>query len=111
MVTDYQMYRGKCREICEMMLLERPELILVRGYYHCPMWGKQEHWWLKDSAGNIIDPSVRQFPTKGIAAEYEEFNGICECAECGVEKLETEMIFESNYAFCSGKCLMRFVGL
>ena len=109
--SDYETYRGKCKEFCETMQTLRPELTLVRGYYHCPMWGKQEHWWLKDQQGNIIDPTVKQFPTKGIAAEYEEFDGICECAECREEFKEEDGKFESNYAFCSSKCLMRFVGL
>lgn len=109
--TDYEIYRGKCKEFCETMLTVRPELTLVRGYYHCPMWGRQEHWWLKDSQGDIIDPTVKQFPTKGVAAEYEEFAGVCECAECGKEFKEKDGKFESNYAFCSSKCLMRFVGL
>ena len=45
--------------------------------------------------------------------EYEEFNGMCECAECGKEFEEgtPESRYESRYAFCSGACLMRFVGI
>lgn len=111
MQTDYEKYRGKCKEYCEEVLKDKPELTLVRGYYHCPMWGKQEHWWLKDEKGNIIDPTVKQFPTKGIAAEYEEFNGICECAECGKEFKEEEGRFHGNYAFCSSRCFGHFVGV
>ena len=109
--TDYAKYRGKCKEYCEELMDNDSSLTLVRGYYHCPMWGKQEHWWCKDSDGNIVDPTVNQFPTKGAAAEYEEFNGLIECANCGKEVTEEEAIFESNYGFCSGTCICRFVGL
>ena len=110
-VEDYVKYRGKCKSMCEAVLVDRPELTLVRGFYMCPMWGEQQHWWLKDAEGNIIDPSVRQFPTKGIGAEYIEFDGTCECAECGKSFKEDDGKFESNYAFCSTPCLMKFVGL
>lgn len=109
--TNYAEYRGKCKELSEALCHQDKSLTLVRGFYHCPMWGKQHHWWVKDSNGNIIDPTIKQFPTEGIAAEYEEFNGVCECDQCGKEFNETDGKFESNYAFCSGECLCKFVGL
>lgn len=109
--SDYLKYRGKCKQMCEVLLAERPELTLVRGFYHCPYWGEQQHWWLKDPEGNIVDPTVKQFPTKGAGAVYVEFNGTCECKECGNSFKEEDGKFESNYSFCSNKCLMHFVGL
>jgi hypothetical protein len=103
--------RGKCKEMSEELVREDNSLTLVRGFYHCPMWGKQQHWWVKDKDGNIIDPSVAQFPTKGAAAEYEEFDGIIECEQCGKKVKEEDARIEGRYAFCSTKCLRNCVGV
>lgn len=111
MSFDYLQYRGKCKQYSEELCAEDPSLRLVRGYYHCPMWGKQEHWWCETLDGTIVDPTVQQFPTNGIGAVYEEFDGMCECAECGKHIPEEEASFDSRYAFCSTQCNMRFVGL
>ena len=110
-LSDYQMYRGKCREMAESLCKEDSNLTLVRGFYHDPFYGKEQHWWAKRPDGTIVDPTSKQFPMGGLVEFYEEFNGICECAECGIEKPESEMKFESRYAFCSTKCFLRFVGL
>ena len=110
-MSDYLKYRGKCKEACEELVKENPELKLVRGYYICPLWGKQEHWWCKSSNGNIIDPTVKQFPTKGVAAEYIEFDGYIECAECGKRIKEEDADIDGRYAFCSLNCHLKFVGL
>jgi len=109
--TDYSKYRGKCREFCDRLIIKDPSLVLVRGYYHCPINGKEQHWWCKDKEGNIIDPTVKQFLTKGAGAEYEAFDGTIECSECGKSILENSADFEGHYAFCSYKCHMSFVGL
>jgi len=86
-------------------------LRLVRGRYFCPIWNKDEHhWWCVDLAGVIHDPTKDQFPSKGLGI-YTEFDGFIECAECGKQVHEDEAKFESNYAFCSTKCIMSFVGL
>lgn len=108
--TDYIQYRGKCRELSESAVAHDPTLTLVRGHYICPLWGNQPHWWTVKPDGTIFDPSSKQFPSDGVG-EYEPFNGIVECAECGKELQEEDARFESNYAFCSTKCHMRFVGL
>lgn len=108
--SDYMKYRGKCKELSEAAVALDPALRLVRGTYWCPMWGNQAHWWCEKSDGTIIDPSAKQFPSKGMG-EYTEFNGVCECAECGKEVMEEEASFESRYAFCSDRCKLRFVGL
>lgn len=111
MNNNYQTCRGRCKEMAEAVCREDPNLTLVRGFYHDPFFGKEQHWWAKKSDGTIVDPTSKQFPMGGIPEFYEEFNGICECEECGIEKSESEMRFESRYAFCSSKCLLRFVGL
>lgn len=108
--TDYSLYRGKCKEMSEELVKNDPTLKLVRGYYHCPFWGKQEHWWTVKEDGTIVDPTAKQFPSKGYS-EYEEFNGILNCSECGKEMKEEEASFDSNYCFCSYECHGRFIGL
>ena len=111
MKTDYEKYRGKCKQLAEDAVNKNPQLELVRGWYHCDFWGKQEHWWTKYKDGSIYDPSAKQFPSKGIG-EYEEFRGYCECAECGKPIKEEDIQYTgSRYVFCSGKCFGRFVGV
>lgn len=107
--SDYEKYRGKCKKICTEMAEKDPTLTIVKGWYYCPFWGKQAHYWLvKD--GKIIDPTARQFPSKGIG-EYVPYDGNVECAECGKTLKEEDAILESHYAFCSGTCYRRFVGV
>lgn len=109
--TNYTKFRGKCKDMSEALCEKDKSLTLVRGYYHCPLWGKQSHWWVKDKDGKIIDPTVEQFPTAGIAAEYEEYDGTGQCSECGKDVIVEESMTESNYVFCSSKCYGRFVGV
>ena len=110
MESNYMKFRGKCKELSEQLILEHPDYKLVRGHYDCPIWGQQPHWWCVAPDGMIHDPSAKQFPSGGLG-EYIPFNGKVTCAECSKEITEEEARFESNYAFCSDKCLMRFVGL
>jgi hypothetical protein len=110
-MNNYMQFRGKCKELSEAEVKKDPALKLVRGHYICPMWGKQPHWWCVKPDGTIVDPSVDQFPTNGIAAEYVPFDGNVDCAACGKNMKEHEARFESNYAFCSTICIIRFVGL
>lgn len=106
----YRLLAGKCKTICEAIAQADPQWRLVRGHYVCPMWGFRAHWWLVAQDGTIYDPTVFQFPVPRIG-DYVEFNGRVECAECGKEMDESEAEFESNYAFCSGRCHGRFVGV
>ena len=110
-MSDYLEFRGRCKELSEAAVSANPELTLVRGHYDCPIWGLQPHWWTVRKDGTVHDPSKRQFPSKGIG-EYIPFSGIIECANCGKPMMEDEVgSAEGNYAFCSGECHMRFVGL
>jgi hypothetical protein len=110
--SNYSRYRGKCKEMSEALVAENPVLRLVRGHYWEPMWNRDEpHWWCVNPDGEIIDPTRLQFPSGGIAEFYTEFDGTCECANCGKEFNEQDGRFDSNYAFCSSSCNMRFVGL
>ena len=109
--AEYLQFRGKCKEMAEDAVCADPTLTLVRGHYYCPIWNTDEaHWWAVKPDGTIVDPSARQFPSKGRGV-YTPFNGMVECAECGKELPENEARFDSNYAFCSSACNMRFVGL
>jgi hypothetical protein len=109
--SNYLKYRGKCKEYSEKLVESNPDLVLIRGYYYCPIWNKKEqHWWCKDIEGNVVDPTKLQFPSAG-CGDYEEFTGIVECSNCGKSLPEEEASFESNYCFCSYKCHGQFIGI
>jgi len=78
---------GKCKEISSKMQKTFPELKQVRGHYHCPIWGKRQHWWLIDANGAVVDPTAAQFPSKG-RFEYEIWDESLpqptgKCPNCG----------------------------
>jgi hypothetical protein len=78
---------GKCMEATKRMQTTFGELRLVRGHYYCLVWGEREHWWLVDPDGEIVDPTAKQFPSKGTGPYVEwdesqpEPTGIC--PNCG----------------------------
>ena len=85
------------------MLKTFPELKRVRGSYLCPIWGERWHWWLITANGDIIDPTVDQFPSKGIG-EYIELTEdspipVGRCMNCG------NLIYTQEYT-CSEKCAL-----
>jgi hypothetical protein len=104
--------RGKCREFSERAAKEDPSLKVVKGWYYCPYWGEQAHWWNTKEDGTIVDLTKDQFPSKG-NGEYVEFDGWTDCSECGKRVHESEVIVGGNghYMFCSGNCYGRFVGV
>lgn len=108
----YRLFRGRCKELSEAACKEDPTLTLVRGHYYCPVWGTEEpHWWCVRADGTIHDPTKDQFPSRGLGL-YVPFDGRVPCAECGEGMAEDAVEFaEGNYAFCSGRCYGRFVGL
>ena len=107
-MSDYLKLRGKCQQLSKQAADNNPDLTLVRGWYLCPIWGKQDHWWCKDKSGKIHDPTAKQFPSNG-CGEYVEFDGKIECAHCQAITSENDASFYGNYAFCSGNCLSKFV--
>jgi len=110
--SDYMKYRGRCKELCEALIKENPDLEIVRGYYHEPIWNtKEQHFWCKDKSGNIIDPTRKQFPSGGMPEYYEEFNGVIECSECGKRIKEEDADMAGNYPVCSQLCAYKLVGL
>ena len=111
--SDYSKYRGKCREAAKFLAKENPALRVVRGHYFCPIWNKEEqHWWCETIDGVVVDPTAKQFPSKGCGI-YTEFNGTCECSNCGKKFNEKDsgVDFSGRYAFCSYKCHGQFVGV
>lgn len=56
---------GMCAEHTLAMQQKFPELVRIRGHYDCPFHGKICHWWLVAPNGEIVDPTVSQFITKG----------------------------------------------
>lgn len=109
--SDYEKYRGRCKEMSEALVAADPTLTLIRGYYHCPFWGEQAHWWAKAPDGTIHDPTKDQFPSRGVGGTYVEFDGNVKCSNCGKMIKEEDADFESNYAFCSYTCHGQFVGV
>lgn len=108
--SDYLKYRGKCKEMSEALVVADPTLTLVRGYYFCPIWGEQPHWWAKRPDGTIVDPTKDQFPSKGLG-HYIEFDGNIECSNCGKLIKEEDADIDGRYAFCSYECHGHFVGV
>jgi hypothetical protein len=101
--------RGKCEEYARQDAEADPSLRLVRGWYHDPQWGAQEHWWCEDAEGKIYDRTYAQFPVGGIADWYEEYRGVFPCMGCGREVREDdEERYEGN---CTWRCYGRMVGL
>ena len=98
MTSDYIKFRGKCKEESEKLCANDPTLRLVRGYYHCLHTGKNTHWWCQ-RGDEIIDPTVKQFSYPG-TGEYEEFDGVCTCDECGKVGGEDDFIFEGRCIVC-----------
>jgi len=109
-MSDYLTYRGRCKELAEDAVKSDPSLRLVRGYYLCPLWGKQAHWWCVKSDGTIIDLSVKQFPTAGVGAEYVEYDGTLDCEHCGKTVHEQDAYKVDHHAYCSDQCYARDIG-
>lgn len=111
MITNYQIFRGKCKEACEALQSVLPELRMVRGHYYDAIWNRNEaHWWLETPSGVIVDPTKHQFPTCG-TGEYVEFDGMYDCDNCGEKVEEKHLLGDGRYGFCSGKCYGHFVGV
>ncbi len=111
-LSNYQKYRGKCKQMCEELVKNDSTLTMVRGYYYEPLWSKDEqHWWCEDTDGNIIDPTCLQFPSGGVKEFYTKFDGNVECDNCHKQLKEEDAIIDGRYCFCSNKCYGQFVGV
>jgi len=107
--SDYLKYRGKCKEYVDAAVLADPTLKAVRGWYFDFMWGEQQHWWCVKPDGTIVDPTAKQFPSKG-SGDYVEFDGVFSCEQCGEKVKEEDATVDGHHIFCSGDCYARCVG-
>ena len=96
--------RGKCKDLSYAAVEADPTLRIVRGYYWCPIWNKEEqHWWTEKEDGSIYDPTAAQYPSNGLGT-YTEFTGMVVCEECGLEVPKEKARIYGSHAVCSGKC-------
>lgn len=102
-----RLLRGKCREMSDAAAAADPTLEVVRGWYHDPVWGTQEHWWNKRPDGTILDLTAEQFPVGGMTWLYEEFTGTFPCYGCGDPVSEDDQV----NGCCSGPCYASMVGV
>ena len=58
--TKIQSY-GNCKKAVDEMKSVFPELTATNGFVEDAYWGERAHWWLKDEAGEIVDPTKSQF--------------------------------------------------
>jgi len=97
---------GECAEVTQAMADQFPELQRVRGHYYCFSWGERAHWWLTDAAGAIVDPTARQFPSRGKGAYVPWVEGEPEptgiCPNCG------EYVYDGG-TVCSDACSNAYV--
>ena len=106
--SDLEAY-GHCQSYTLRMKDEFPELEVQIGWYHDSPWGLRGHWWLVSSDGEIVDPTARQFPSKGTGRyEFvkEADRPIGKCANCGsfcYNGAPSEML-------CSEQCEIEFRG-
>lgn len=99
--------RGQCEERSKAAVAADPTLTLVCGWYHDPVWGRQEHWWTTRADGTIHDPTAGQFPHGGITALYEEYSDVFPCDGCGIDVNENDHV----NGCCSSACYGRMVGV
>jgi len=97
---------GRCKEVTLQMQEVFPELKRVRGHYYCWIWGRREHWWLRDPDGKPVDPTAAQFPSKGEGIYEEWVEGDPEptgkCLNCG------EYVYDDGN-FCNDSCRRAFM--
>jgi hypothetical protein len=100
---------AKCKEACHRMKEVFPELQITNGFVHFAFCEKREHWWCKNSRGDIIDPTAIQFLEYigEPVMEYEEIaedhdarkypkKRCMECGECYYEKPELKGIMHNE---------------
>lgn len=108
--SDYGKYRGRCKEMADDAFAHDQSLTVVCGWYICPFWGKQAHWWCVRPDGTIVDPSVKQFPTAGAGAEYVPYAGQVECEYCNKSVAESDVYAVDHHVYCSYECYGHDVG-
>lgn len=113
--NDIKSTMGMCREACEVMKKDFPELNVTNGFVHLlDIDEPQMHWWLKKSDGEIVDPTKFQYVWNGTPImHYEEIDASHparnfprrKCMNCGKYYYQTEKHFAN---VCSEKCSKEF---
>jgi len=111
--SNYEKYRGKCKEFSVDACAEDSTLTLVRGHFRCPITDKREpHWWTTRPDGSIYDPTQKQFVYwTDDPKNYEPYDGTCRCKICDKVTLEEDTCFYGKNTFCSGECYDQFCQL
>lgn len=95
--------RGKCFDAVQEMIAAFPELKPAAGFVETT-WGNDQHHWCVTASGEIVDPTVKQFP---VVFSYEALDladpvararvPTGPCMDCGGP------VFDGS-TFCSRDC-------
>lgn len=107
-----------CKEACEKMILEFPELVLTNGLIQVGTEkDERTHWWCKDPEGNIVDPTAHQYKIFGMRIVfYTEIDNDHDlrkysqavCANCGDDYFIGKNDW-SDSTVCSSKCWTAYI--
>lgn len=106
---------GNCHQACKAMKQAFPELEQTNGFAHLSYNNvEQPHWWLKDSKGNIVDPTYRQFEGH-LILEYQEIDDSHparnhprrKCCNCGEYFYETPEAIKFSPC-CTNRCVQEY---
>jgi len=118
MVTkEFNRGYGKCRETCEAMIAEFPDLEIRKGIFQSAAWGPRQHWWCRHG-DQIVDPTAAQHPDGEVfpftSAKYVDLTDVSEedaidqgivpsgrCPDCG------DYVYRGE-SFCSEECARRY---
>lgn len=104
------MVMGLCQSTCQQMREAFPELVIIRGHVLGAFPGRRQHWWLQAPDGEVVDPTVSQYP--GAAVVYEPYVPgervrVGRCMNCGddiMSTLDDDMRPHALDQFCSDVC-------
>ncbi|MER6367100.1 hypothetical protein ABT255_01755 [Streptomyces mirabilis] len=102
---------GTCQQAVETLVAADPRLTAVAGWYVDAVWGEREHWWAVTPDGEIVDPTVEQFPTGHVPElrHYAPYDGVYPCPGCGIAIACEDAA--NAVGFCCGACEGGTVGI
>lgn len=89
--TNYTKFRGKCEDMSEALCEKDKSLTLVRGYYHCPLWGKQSQ--MGDVNTKVVCETEEESLTCKNMKEYGDSMD-CERYKCTVCGRRTKLDYD-----------------
>lgn len=104
---------GKCEEVSKRMHGVFPELEVRFGFFMATApWGRRQHWWLRTSEGEIVDPTGRQHPNGDLFPQssvlYEDLTDLDD--EALADKVPTGVCMDCGgpvyrgQTFCNETC-------